>query len=201
MGTVKHKILGMAKIIRRDGDRITIKYDKDGKEVELKFPDSFITKPCLFVLDAELQREVDEAVATKKEAARIERESREAQRAMEQAQNAKNPVVKTGRTSKTPAKIKIKDTIEKDFEEYLIASGYSVETPSGNPSTVNSYITAVNSILEDEGVTWNSLITQISKIVLLYSEGGEKEDIGSKSNYTYLNALRRFADFVDNSTL
>ena len=120
MGTVKHKIFGMAKIIRRDGDHITIKYDKDGKEVELKFPDSFITKPCLFVLDAELQREVDEAVAVKKKAARIEREAREAQRAMEQAQNAKNPVVKTGRTSKTPAKIKIKDTIEKDFEEYLI---------------------------------------------------------------------------------
>ena len=50
MGTVKHKIFGMAKIIRRDGDRITIKYDKDGTVVELKIPDSFITKPCLFVL-------------------------------------------------------------------------------------------------------------------------------------------------------
>lgn len=27
MGTVKHKLFGMAQIIRRDGDRITIKYD------------------------------------------------------------------------------------------------------------------------------------------------------------------------------
>ena len=30
MGTVRHKFFRMAKIIRRDGDRITIKYDKDG---------------------------------------------------------------------------------------------------------------------------------------------------------------------------
>lgn len=199
MKTLKHKWLGTATIIRREGDRMTIKYDKSDSEVILKMPDSFVSG--MFLIDDELQREVDEAVAAKKEAERIAQEAREAQRALEQAQNAKNPVVKTGRTSKTPAKIKIKDTIEKDFEEYLIASGYSVETPSGNPSTVNSYITAVNSILEDEGLTWNGLITQISKIVLLYSEGGEKEDIGSKSNYTYLNALRRFADFVDNSTL
>lgn len=199
MKTLKHKWLGTASIISRDGDRITIKYDKTGAEAVLLIPDSFASG--LFVIDTELQSEIDKAVASRKEAARIERETREAQRAKEQAQNTKTHVVKTGRTSKTPAMIKIKDTIEQDFERYLIASGYSVETPSGNPSTVNSYITAVNSILEDEGLTWNSLPSQISRIVLLYSEGGAKEAVGRKSNYTYLNALRRFEDFVNNSTL
>ena len=64
---------------------------------------------------------------------------------------------------------------------------------------MNSYITAVNSVLDDEGLTWNSLIDQITRIVPIYDEGGAKEDIGSKSNYTYLNALRRFQDFVNNS--
>jgi len=198
MGTVKHKLFGMAKIIRREGDRITIKYDKDGTVVELKIPDSFITKPCLFVLDAELQREVDAIVEARNEEARILRAEKEAQRAQEKAvQN----VVGTNHSHKKPAKVKIKGMIEQSFEEYLIASGYSEETPSGAPSTVNSYITAVNSILGDEGLSWNSLIDQIDRIVPIYDEGGAKADIGSKSNYTYLNALRRFQDFVNNSAL
>ena len=197
MGTVKHKLFGMAKIIRRDGDRITIKYDKDGTVVELKIPDSFLTKPCLFVLDAELQREVDAIVEARKEEARILRAEKEAQRAQEKAvQN----VVGTNRSHKKPAKVKIKGMIEQSFEEYLIASGYSEETPSGAPSTVNAYIKAVEYVMEEEKLAWQSLTTQISSVVSLYDIGGAKEEIGSKSNYTYINALRRFEDFVNNST-
>ena len=197
MGTVKHKLFGMAKIIRRDGDRITIKYDKDGTVVELKIPDSFLTKPCLFVLDAELQREVDAIVEARKEEARILRAEIEAQRAQEKAvQN----VVGTNRSHKKPAKVKIKGMIEQSFEEYLIASGYSEETPSGAPSTVNAYIKAVEYVMEEEKLAWQSLTTQISSVVSLYDIGGAKEEIGSKSNYTYINALRRFEYFVNNST-
>jgi hypothetical protein len=197
MGTVKHRLFGMAKIIRRDGDRITIKYDKDGTVVELKIPDSFITKPCLFVPDAELQREVDAIVEARKEEARILRAEKEAQRAQEKAvQN----VVGTNHSHKKPAKVKIKGMIEQSFEEYLIASGYSEETPSGAPSTVNAYIKAVEYVMEEEKLAWQSLTTQISSVVSLYDIGGAKEEIGSKSNYTYINALRRFEDFVNNST-
>jgi hypothetical protein len=197
VGTVKHKLFGMAKIIRRDGDRITIKYDKDGTVVELKIPDSFVTNPCLFVPDAELQREVDAIVEARKEEARILRAEKEAQRAQEKAvQN----VVDTNYSHKKPAKVKIKGMIEQSFEEYLIASGYSEETPSGAPSTVNAYIKAVEYVMEEEKLAWQSLTTQISSVVSLYDIGGAKEEIGSKSNYTYINALRRFEDFVNNST-
>ena len=54
--------------------------------------------------------------------------------------------------------------------------------------------------MEEEKLTWQSLSTQISSVVSLYDVGGAKEEIGSRSNYTYINALRRFEDFVNNST-
>ena len=197
MAAVRHKWFGTAQIIRREGDLIVIQYDKTGTKSNLKFPDSFLTKPCLFVPDAELQHEVDAIVEARKEEARILRAEKEAQRAQEKAvQN----VVGTNHSHKKPAKVKIKGMIEQSFEEYLIASGYSEETPSGAPSTVNAYIKAVEYVMEEEKLAWQSLTTQISSVVSLYDIGGAKEEIGSKSNYTYINALRRFEDFVNNST-
>ena len=197
MAAVRHKWFGTAQIIRREGDLIVIQYDKTGTKSNLKFPDSFLTKPCLFVLDSKLQSEVDAIVEARREEARILREEKEAQRAQEKAvQN----VVGTNHSHKKPAKVKIKGMIEQSFEEYLIASGYSEETPSGAPSTVNAYIKAVEYVMEEEKLAWQSLTTQISSVVSLYDIGGAKEEIGSKSNYTYINALRRFEDFVNNST-
>ena len=95
----------------------------------------------------------------------------------------------------------MKHTIEEEFERFLIKSGYSEITPSGLPSTVYSYTKAVNSILEEEHLTWSELVNQISHIIPLYSQGGAKEDIGNKSNQIYINALHRFEDFVNNSNL
>lgn len=196
MSTIKHKIRGTATVIGRDGDRVRIKYDSDGYETVLIIPDSFTYG--IFEIGEELQREVDLTLEAKKEAERIKHEEMKA--AIAQAAAAKTPGVKANRTPKTPAKVKIKGAIESDFEKYLIASGYSVETPSGLPSTVSEYIRAINSILEDEGLTWNGLISRISELVMIYGKGGAKEDVGSKSNWTYINALHRFEDFVNNAT-
>ena len=87
------------------------------------------------------------------------------------------------------------------FEEYLIASGYSIETPTGSPSVVQSYIRAVNKIMKNEGLTWDSLKTNIDVIVALYGKGGAKELEGLEQHATYINALRRFEDFVNHSIL
>lgn len=197
MATVRHKWFGTAQIIRREGDLIVIQYDKTGTKSNLKFPDSFITKPCLFVLDAELQREVDAIVEARKEEARILRAEKETQRA--QDKSAHITVTGTNRSNKTPARVKIKGAIENGFEEYLVASGYSTETPTGNPSVVQSYIRAVNKIMKNEGLTWDSLKTNIDVIVALYGKGGAKELEGLEQHATYINALRRFEDFVRNS--
>ncbi len=203
MGTVKHKLFGMAKIIRRDGDRITIKYDKDGKEFELKIPDSFITKPCLFVLDAELQREVDAIVEAREEEARILRAEKEAQRAAQREQEkvAQRPSASgTRRVGKTFVAVNRTGDVEKDFAHFLEVNGYSSITVHGTKSTVYSYVNSVKSIMEDEGLTWDSLEKAISSVVRLYDVGGAKEDIGYNGKSTVINALRRFEDFVNNST-
>ena len=87
--------------------------------------------------------------------------------------------------------------IAESYEEYLIKAGYSLETDSGNPSTVYAYANAVQSVIDEEGITWNTLQTNISTIVKKYDIGGAKETFGCKSNKTVINALRRFEEFVN----
>lgn len=47
------------------------------------------------------------------------------------------------------------------------------------------------------GLRWQK---KISSIASLYDIGGAKEEIGDRGNRTVINALRRFEDFVNNST-
>ena len=199
MGTVKHKIFGTAKIISRDETTITIEYDKSGKVSVLKFPEAFTSDLKVFEIDPELQREVDAIVNARKEAEHALYAEKEALR-LKEKEAVSAAVTQARRTVKKPAKVKIKDAIEQSFEEYLIASGYSIATPTGKPSVVPSYIRAVNKIMKNEGLTWNSLKTNIDVIVALYGKGGAKESEGLEQHETYINALRRFEDFVNNST-
>jgi hypothetical protein len=99
-------------------------------------------------------------------------------------------------TRKASAKTMPTGPIPSAFEEYLIREEYAVETDSGNPSTVYAYVNAVESIRVDEGISWDALKTNISSIVPQYDVGGVKELIGAKSNKTYINALKRFAEFL-----
>ena len=54
--------------------------------------------------------------------------------------------------------------------------------------------------VSDECLDWTSLAKKISSIASLYDIGGAKEEIGDRGNRTVINALRRFEDFVNNST-
>ena len=197
MKTLRHKIKGNAHIIDRSDDLITIRYDRDGYESKIKFPEAFTFG--IFEIDDELQREVDEAVEAKKKAARIEREAIEAQRALEKV-TAKVTANGTKRSGKTFVSIKRTGDTEKDFESFLKANKYSEETKNGTKSTVYSYVNAVKSCMESEGLDWTSLIQQISSVIRIYDIGGAKEDIGYRGNNTVINALRRFEDFVNNSS-
>lgn len=87
--------------------------------------------------------------------------------------------------------------MEQQFKEFLIGEGYSEYTPSGNRSTVYDYLMRVNRIKDWENLTWDSLKDNISRIVMLYDIGGQKEDIGKKSHNAYINALRAFQRFVN----
>ena len=198
MKTLKHKWLGTATIIRREGDRRTIKYDKSDSEVILKMPDSFVSG--MFLIDDELKREVDAALEEKKEAARIEREAREAQRAEAQSTTITHRSG-TRRSGRTFTRVQLTGDYEKDFESFMLKNGYSAKTENDTKSTVYAYVNSVKSVMSDEGLDWTSLVKQISSIASIYDIGGAKEEIGDRGNRTVINALRRFEDFVNNSTL
>lgn len=198
MKTLKHKWLGTATIIRREGDRMTIKYDKSDSEGILKMPDSFVSG--MFLIDDELQREVDAALEEKKEAARIEREARDAQRAEAQSTTITHRSG-TRRSGRIFTRVQLTGDYEKDFESFMLKNGYSAKTENDTKSTVYAYANSVKSVMSDEGIDWTSLVKQISSIASVYDIGGAKEEIGDRGNRTVINALRRFEDFVNNSTL
>ncbi len=87
--------------------------------------------------------------------------------------------------------------MKNQYEDYLIKKGYSVTTPSGNPSTVYDYIKRIDRVCLNENMTWNELAGQISMIITQYDIGGSKEELGRKSHNAVINALKRFGDFVD----
>lgn len=196
MSTLKHRVFGTGEIVNRERNIITVRFDNDGAKKNFSIPQSFMGD--FFVeIDDELRSEVNAAIEAKRKAV-------EATRASAQAIQAKALDQATGsgrkRSVKTPANVKAGGAIEDDFEKFLVDSGYSVVTPSGLPSTVFAYVRSIYLVLDEEGITWQTLKTEISKLIPVYDEGGAKEHIGSKSNASVINALRRFEEFVNNST-
>lgn len=86
--------------------------------------------------------------------------------------------------------------MKKQFETYLINHGYSLTTPSGNPSTVYDYIKRIDKVCEWENITWQKLSENIEVILAQYDVGGIKEELGNKSHKAVINALRRFYEFL-----
>ena len=82
------------------------------------------------------------------------------------------------------------------FKNYLIEKGYSKYTPSGNPSTVYDYTKRVNKISEREKISLNMLASNISYYVERYDTNGEEAEYGRKSHNAYINALKRFKEFI-----
>jgi hypothetical protein len=86
--------------------------------------------------------------------------------------------------------------MKQKFQEYLAKQGYSVTTPSGNPSTVYDYAKRIDRVCEWENTTWAGLAKNIGTIVTQYDTGGGKEHLGKKSNSAVINALKRFSEFL-----
>lgn len=82
------------------------------------------------------------------------------------------------------------------FQAYLVARGYKEFSVCGNPSTAIDYAWRISKIIEREGITLETLSTNISKYLELYGMNGEKWTIGRKSHQSYFQALRQFRKFV-----
>ena len=193
MQTVNHKIYGVGEVINKEttefGSRITVKFD-GGKESRFSIPESFTIG--IMVAEGSLKDEVDAAIEKKKsrEQARLEE-----LKAADTVPSTATPSHRHGRTPNAP--VTARGSIERSFMEYLVNAGYCGYTASGNPSTVFSYTLAVKKVIEEEGLSWYSLQSNIDNIIPLYDIGGAKHRIGSKSNCTVINALKRFGEFVN----
>lgn len=193
MQTVKHKMFGIGEVTSREnkenGTYITVKF-KNGREMRCAIPDSF----AIGIMEAEgsLKDEVEAAIAEKKarEHARLEQ-----LKATSAVATTSTPSHRHGRTPATS--VNIRGSIEIAFEEYLVNAGYCEYTAAGNPSTVFSYIHAIKKVLEEEGLSWYTLQSDIENIVPIYDIGGEKQHKGAKSNCTVINAMKRFNEFVN----
>lgn len=86
--------------------------------------------------------------------------------------------------------------MKEQFIVYLKEQGYSEYTPAGHPSTVYDYPKRIDKVCEWERTTWAGLAESVGAFVTKYDVGGEKEDFGKKSKSAYINALKRFREFL-----
>ena len=199
MQTVIHKKFGqgevIAKEVKENGAYITVRFSC-GKEMLMVIPESFEKEGIEAI--GSLKEEVDKALAIKKELAEKLAREREATKLAK----ASVPIVITKIPGRKPtSKIKVKGSIQTKYEAYLEAAGYPVVGVSGNDSTVPAYSRAVEKVIENEGTTWADLENNISNIITKYDVGGVCEDFGNKSNKTVINALKRFAEFLEHSEI
>ena len=192
MQTINHRMFGIGEVIGKEvkgNDVIITARFADGKEMRfatLSFENGVV------VAEGDLKEEIKKLIADKKTLVAKKRADFIAERTVNTVAVA--PVIR----HRTPARISVIGHIATAFEAYLINEGYSTETPSGHPSTVYSYISAIeNDVLDEEHISWDMLKSNIDSILPIYDVGGKKEHIGAKSNYTVINALRRFAEFVN----
>lgn len=91
----------------------------------------------------------------------------------------------------------ISDLLKERFYQFLVGKGFSIQTTSGNPSTVYDYLKRIEYVCEIENTTWNKLMEEIDSIVEQYSPKGAKTELGAKSHSAVISALKQFKIFVE----
>ena len=90
---------------------------------------------------------------------------------------------------------------ELGFKEYLIEEEYKHWTGSGYPSTVLQYVSAIEQVMQQEGISdWLTLAEELPNLILKYDKYGAMEKFGAKGHNTVINALKRFSEYVLNAT-
>jgi len=191
MQTVKHKLFGVGEVIKKEGNYLTVRFQKDGAEKRFVIPDSF--RLGILVAEGDLKQEVYKAMTeiTKKpvESTYVNTKSVNTKSVFSSIFNRRLP--------KKGSKTEGVGNVSRSYEAYLINAGYKTETNDGKPSTVYAYIKAIDFVLREEHLSWEMLTSEISTIVSIYDYGGKKEHLGNKSNKTVINALKRFEEFVE----
>ena len=82
------------------------------------------------------------------------------------------------------------------FKQWLANKGYSLETPSGKPSTVYDYAKRIDKVCQWESMVGSELAANIERIINEYNTGGVKSERGDMSRRAVINALLRFKEFL-----
>ena len=192
METVRHTEWGIGEVVMRgnyengvfveqpfDGKYLVVSFDGVGKRT-FAIPKSF--ESGVLVAVGDLSGEVDSAISERERIRAEEEKERRAYRPTELAPEPKP------QKRKQPKRIALSGNTEKDFERYLEETGYDCSY---------SYARAVRRVRRDEGLSWAAFIREIGRLIPIYDEGGAKEKIGNEQNRTVINALKRFAEFVN----
>ena len=82
------------------------------------------------------------------------------------------------------------------FQAYLVSKGYKEFSANSNPSTAMDYTWRISKIIEKEGITLETLSSEIQKYLEEYGRQGQKWIVGRRSHESYINALKQFRKFV-----
>ena len=83
----------------------------------------------------------------------------------------------------------------KSFKDYLVKSGYSVESPTGSQSTVKRYSRCIQTVCDLEGCSVEYLSANIDDLISKY-EDGEMRQFNIKDRRSTSNALKRWKEFL-----
>lgn len=191
MKMVRHNTFGLGEVIGKNVisgvTYLKVRFE-DGTQKQFCIPKSFETGALEALGD--FKAEVEQITAERN--ALIAAEATKAAVLPKYTEASSKP----NRTATSKSKPCPTGPVADDFEKYLIDADYKVETDDGAPSTVYSYLNAVESVRVEEGMSWDTLADNIDDIILKYDEGGPKADFGAKSNKTVINALKRFGEYV-----
>ena len=84
----------------------------------------------------------------------------------------------------------------KDYKVYLFDRNYGLLSDTGNATTVDGYVYAIERIQKAEGCSFEELVDKASHYAYLYGTSGPKRAEGNTSRGTWRNALNRLEEFM-----
>lgn len=84
--------------------------------------------------------------------------------------------------------------MQKQFEQYLLEKNYK-------PTTSIDYPARLERLCRKEKISFEHLAQHLAEILPQYETNGKKSSYGKRSHSSVLNALRRFAEFLNEGNI
>ena len=84
--------------------------------------------------------------------------------------------------------------MQKQFEQYLLEKNYK-------PTTSIDYPARLERLCRKEKISFEHLAKHLADILPQYETNGKKSSYGKRSHSSVLNALRRFAEFLNEGNI